>query len=152
ALLKSGQSILAKRKRERGLRLTFRGLALASVMSLAVVLPTHVRNGSLELLQMRESSIRSLARVLADHLTASLAFDNEEDAAVTLDSLRLAEPPLKAAVFDVDRKIFAAYPRSFTNDAGEYLTVRDGYHQDGRKIIFVTVVLEAGKRLGTLVL
>src|SRR5205823_13305414 len=116
ALLNSGQSIIARRRRERGLTLAFRGLALVSMLSLAVLLnqlwnqrqDRELRDAAL--LQMRKSHMLSLARILASNLTAALAFNNQGDAEDVLSSLSVAEPKLKAAVFDRNTNVVATYP------------------------------------------
>src|SRR5437016_3289380 len=140
ALLNSGQSIIARRRRERGLTLAFRGLALVSMLSLAVLLnqlwnqrqDRELRDAAL--LQMRKSHMLSLARILASNLTAALAFNNQGDAEDVLSSLSVAEPKLKAAVFDRNTNVVATYPRSFTNAVDEYRVVGAGFHQNVRRI------------------
>jgi len=162
ALLNSGQSIIARRRRERGLTLAFRGLALVSMLSLAVLLnqlwnqrqDRELRDAAL--LQMRKSHMLSLARILASNLTAALAFNNQGDAEDVLSSLSVAEPKLKAAVFDRNTNVVATYPRSFTNAVDEYRVVGAGFHQNVRRIILVTAILENHgafvKHMGRLVL
>jgi len=52
----------------------------------------------------------TLGQIIATNSTAALAFDNQQDAAETLNALKAENNIRAAALYDVNGKLFAKYP------------------------------------------
>src|SRR6185295_3792979 len=109
-----------------------------------------------ELVTFRQSMVQSLstlAQAIATNSTASLAFQNPEDATQMLSAFAADPHVVAAALYDRDRALFASYerpsgPRPFVPRQ----PARDGYvFSLNRLVLFHPVVIE-NRRLGTLYL
>src|SRR5690348_15601775 len=81
--------------------------------SLVVLTVTSVGFVAYELRVSRQELERNLqlaAQIVADQVITSLSFENENDAAEVLASLRDVENVRKAALYDVTGVLFAGYP------------------------------------------
>src|SRR5580692_2870509 len=92
-------------------RTLMRMIFLSSGAALAV---TSLAFCAYEFLTFRQSSVQQLqilSRAIASNSTASLAFDNPEDAAGVLTAFK-ADPHINAAaLYDAGGKVFATYPQ-----------------------------------------
>jgi PAS domain S-box-containing protein len=109
-----------------------------------------------ELLTFKDRTVQSLAtlgEVIAANSTASLAFDNEDDASEVLSALRARPQIVAAALYDRNGKLFARYPKSRSKNAYAATPGSDGFRDDGAYLAgYLPVVQGDNMRLGTLYL
>lgn len=117
-------------------------LLLACAVILAVQFAGYRRN----LIQ----NVSTLARILAENSTASIAFGDAAAAQQTLNALQ-AEPQITmAALFAPDGSILARYVAGPDEHLPQSPPAMDGVRIDGRRIVAVQPVIEGSRRLGTL--
>jgi signal transduction histidine kinase/ActR/RegA family two-component response regulator len=106
-----------------------------------------------ELLQVRKSNLqqlRTLSEAIASNSTASLAFDNPEDAGGVLAAFR-SDPHIEvAALYQPDGTLFATYPPSVSAGTLPPSPGVRGYRFSGGNVVGVTEVREGELLLGTL--
>jgi len=95
----------------------------------------------------------TLAQVIANNATASLAFANEDDAAEILSALHAEPNVLAAALYDDKGMLFAIYPTTLQASDFPNVAPTDGYRFVDSFLIGVEPVKQRNnKRLGTLYL
>jgi PAS domain S-box-containing protein len=109
-----------------------------------------------EFLTFQERASQNLATlgdVIAANSTASLAFDNEADAAEVLSALEARPQIIAAALYDGRGRLFARYPASLPTDSFPQSPERDGFRAERSHLVgYMPVVQGANTRLGTLYL
>ena len=117
----------------------------------AVMLTASVAYCVYDYLAYRQQTLRNLATLngaIAANVTASLAFENADDAREILTAFK-AEPHVRAALlYNVKGSLFAAYPAGAAGTAG--VSHKDGYRFDQGFLVGVEPVAQNGHRLGTL--
>jgi signal transduction histidine kinase/ActR/RegA family two-component response regulator/uncharacterized membrane protein affecting hemolysin expression len=99
------------------------------------------------------AKLRTLAQVIATNSTASLAFQDPQDAKDILSALRAEQTVVVAALYDIDGKVFATYTASTTAANPPSVVPPDGYRFSGLFLIAAEPVVQGGSgRLGTLYL
>jgi len=126
------------------------------VTSGAVLLLTCASFFAYEFLTFRQTTVQelsTLSEVVAANSTASLAFENKEDAQEVLSALKAKRHIVAAGLYDKDGRLFAKYPGDLPDDAIPAAPEKDGY-RFGRShlAVFQPVVQGGNKRLGTLYL
>jgi len=109
-----------------------------------------------EFLSFRKLTVQQLAtlgEITATTSTASLAFQNQDDAKEVLSALRAERHIVAAALYDKDGKLFAKYPDTLRTDDLPAALGKDGFRFENSYLIgFKPVVQSGSKRLGTLYL
>jgi PAS domain S-box-containing protein len=109
-----------------------------------------------ELLTFKERTFQSLTtfgEVIAANSTASLAFDNEDDATEVLSALKARSQIVAAALYDRNGKLFAKYPARLPADSFRASPDSDGFREDHSYLVgYLPVVQSDNNRLGTLYL
>lgn len=109
-----------------------------------------------ELTTFKDKAIQGLSTlgdVIATNSTASLAFDNEQDATEVLSALKARPQILSAALYDANGKLFARYPAAFPADSFRSAPERDGFRAESSRLVgYMPVVQGDNTRLGTLFL
>ena len=123
--------------------------------SAAVLLLTVSSLFAYEFVTFRQASqqqLRTLGKAIAANSTASLAFDNADDAESVLTALEADEHVVAAALYDREGALFAVYPKSTAADAfplrpdtGDAVFRFEGNHLEGFQ-----PVMQGNRRLGTL--
>ena len=115
--------------------------------------------GTVLFMHDRISSRQSLARnlttrseILAANATASLAFENHDDARQLLAGLRSDPSTVRAVLYDKHGKQFAIYPADADPASVPTAPTGRGYRIERSLVIIVQPVAEAGRALGTLYL
>jgi PAS domain S-box-containing protein len=125
-------------------------MLLISGVVLVLTCATFVVHEFLTFRQSLVDKVTTLARVVAANSTASLAFDNQEDATETLSALR-AEPHItQAALYDSNGALFAVYPAQLRTDALPRSLRSDGHYLERSGLVAVEPVREENNRWGTL--
>jgi len=105
-----------------------------------------------ELLTFRQSNIQqleTLSQAIASNSTASLAFENAEDAANVLTAFRADPHITAAALYDAEGRIFATYPQGLA--ASQFPTrPGQGYSFGRLELIGYQPVVEGSRQLGVL--
>jgi signal transduction histidine kinase/ActR/RegA family two-component response regulator/uncharacterized membrane protein affecting hemolysin expression len=97
------------------------------------------------------AKLQTLAQVIATNSTASLAFQDIDDARDILSALRAEPTVTQAALFDSNGAVFAIYPSSMQAADLPDRAPTDGYHSAGHLLTAAEPVVQAGgSRLGTL--
>jgi len=110
---------------------------------------------SYELLTFRQTMVRhlsTLAQVIAANSTAALAFDNHGDAREVLSALAAERHIVAAGLHDNTGTLFARYPDAAPADGWPRHRERDGYEFERSHFVLQEPVVNANRRLGTLVL
>jgi signal transduction histidine kinase/ActR/RegA family two-component response regulator/uncharacterized membrane protein affecting hemolysin expression len=118
----------------------------------AVLAVTTLAFGTYEFLTFRQSSIQQLeilSGAIATNSTASLAFDNAEDATAVLGAFKADPQIVAAALYDTHGHLFATYPQGlrperFPSHPGT------GYSFEHFALIGFQPVAEGSKQLGAL--
>jgi PAS domain S-box-containing protein len=108
---------------------------------------------SYELLTFRQTAVRELTTVgklIAANSTASLAFQNPDDAQEVMAALKTEPHIVAAALYDADGRLFALYPEGLAADAVPAGLQRDGFRFAGAHLEGYEPVAENDRRLGTL--
>jgi PAS domain S-box-containing protein len=97
-------------------------------------------------------TVTTLARIMADNTTASLAFDDPAAARQTLQALE-AEPQVIAAVlYRTDGRVVARYESGGSNHVAPAAPGPAGLRFENGRVVAVQEVAEGSRRLGTLYL
>lgn len=130
-------------------------MTIVLLTSGVVLFITTLASFAYEFLTYRHSAVSNLTTlgsVIASNSTAALAFENEEDARVTLSALR-AEPHIVAgALYDTHGRLFATYPVDLTADLLPEGPESRGYEFNKSFLSGFQPVAENGKAMGTLYL
>jgi signal transduction histidine kinase/ActR/RegA family two-component response regulator/uncharacterized membrane protein affecting hemolysin expression len=99
------------------------------------------------------AKLRTLAQVIATNSTASLAFEDTQDANDILSALRAERTVTVAGLYNSRGAVFATYPRTTTAADLPQTVPADGYRFSGSYLIAVEPVVQGDSaRLGTLYL
>lgn len=99
------------------------------------------------------AKLRTLAQVIATNSTASLAFQDIDDARDILSALRAEPTVTHAALYDNNGAVFATYPASMPAADLPRRAPPDGYRFAAAALVAAEPVVQAGSgRLGTLYL
>ncbi len=111
---------------------------------------------AIELLTFRHTAYReisTLGEIIAGTTTASLAFENQQDAQEMLDSLRAEHQVVAACLYDKNGALFARYPTNLPAADFPARPGADGYTFGATQLTgFQPVVERNNSRLGTLFL
>ena len=117
----------------------------------AVMLTASVAYCVYDYLAYRQQTLRNLATLngaIAANVTASLAFENADDAREILTAFK-TEPHVRAALlYNLKGSLFASYPPSAAGTPG--VSHQDGYRFEHGFLVGVEPVVQNGHRLGTL--
>jgi PAS domain S-box-containing protein len=130
-------------------------MAIILLTSGAVLLFTCSAFFAYEYVTFRQASVRNLAtlgEIIAANSTASLAFDNADDAREILSALRAERHVVAAAIYTADGRVFAKYPASLETSALPTVPTASGYAVSLSSLASFQPVMHNGKRLGTLYL
>jgi len=94
----------------------------------------------------------TLGQIIATNSTAALAFDNQQDAAETLNALKAENNIRAAALYDVNGKLFAKYPATIPAFYIPAHPGRLGYYFTDSYLEGFQVVEQDGTLLGTIFL
>src|SRR5580700_8479870 len=106
--------------------------------SVAVLLLTTFAFSAYDLFTFRQANIehlRTLSVAIASTSTAALAFDNTDDAAGALSSLKTDPQVVSAALYDKQGKVFATYPRTWSAKQFPAEPQRPGYAFAGYELV-----------------
>jgi signal transduction histidine kinase/ActR/RegA family two-component response regulator len=121
--------------------------------SVAVLLLTTFAFSAYDLFTFRQANIehlRTLSVAIASTSTAALAFDNTDDAAGALSSLKTDPQVVSAALYDKQGKVFATYPRTWSAKQFPAEPQRPGYAFAGYELVGLEPVTEGSRALGAL--
>lgn len=131
-------------------------MTILLITSVSVSLLTGSALLCYDLLTFRQNTVQhlfTLGQVVADNCTASLAFDNPEDATEVLAALKAEKHIVGAGVYDKNGHIFSKYPADLPLEFLPGAPEKDGYRfEHSYLILFQSVVQGKNKRLGTLYL
>jgi signal transduction histidine kinase len=124
-------------------------ILLAGGAVLAVTTSAFCAYEYLEFRQVSVQQLQILSQAISSNSTASLAFDNAEDAASVLTAFRADPHITAAALYDADGKIFATYP---PGQAASQFPPRpgQGYNFGRSELAGFQPVVEGSRRLGVL--
>jgi signal transduction histidine kinase len=108
-----------------------------------------------EVLTFRQTmvlNLSTLAKVIAANSTAALAFDNRADAKEVLSALAAERHIVAAGLYDKTGTLFARYPDIAPDEGWPQHRDRDGYQFERAHFVLQEPVVNANRRLGTLVL
>ncbi len=120
-----------------------------------VLLLTSAAFLSYEFLTYRQAAVRELStvgRIIAANSTASLAFQNPEDAREVMAALKAEPDIVAAALYDGYGRIFAIYPEDLGPDAVPTGPRPEGFEFAGSHLTGFEPVVEGDRQLGTLYL
>src|SRR3954467_10957960 len=100
--------------------------------------------------QTTVQQLATLAEITAVNSTASLAFQNPDDAKEVLSALKVERHIVAAALYDKNGKLFASYPGNLAADDLPSTAGNNGFHFEHPYLIGFQPVIQNGKRLGTL--
>lgn len=101
---------------------------------------------------LARQELASVARIIASNSTASLAFNDQEDAKEILSALRAQKSILAAVLYDADGKSFCTYMGEAMADSMPVYKGKDGYQFTARFLEGFEPVVQNEKRVGTLYL
>lgn len=130
---------------------------MAAIMrtSVAVLLLTVVAFMFYDLVTFRQAMVRNLttqARMIAENSTGALAFQNENDAANVLASLRNEPHIIAAALYDAQGRLFVKYPAEISGTDLPPEPQTQGYQFGKSSLTVFQPVVQSGTELGTLCL
>jgi signal transduction histidine kinase len=123
------------------------------ISSGAVLAVTMTAFCGYEFLTFRQTSVQQLeilSQAIASNSTAALAFDNADDASVVLEAFKADPHIVAAALYDVQGKTFATYPRGSAAASFPARPGTLGYAFGLTQLIGFQPVAEGSRRLGTL--
>jgi len=123
-----------------------------SATVLVVTCGTFIAHELVTFRQSMRSTLSTLGEVIAANSTASLAFDNPDDASQVLSALAAERHIVAAALYDRAGALFATYPNTAAPAAFPTRPDRDGYRFEGASLIGHQPVAIGERRLGTLYL
>jgi PAS domain S-box-containing protein len=131
-------------------------MTIILLISGAVLLLTCSAFFAYELVTFRHTTVRqlsTLAKVIASNSTASLAFQNPDDAQEILAAVKAERHILAAGLYDNAGNLFAKYPEKLPADVFPAAPEPDGYRFSRSYLTgFQPVVQGPDQRLGTLYL
>lgn len=125
------------------------------VTSSAVLLLTCMVFFVYEFHSFRQSAISqftTLGKIIAANSTAALAFEDSQDAAEVLATLRAEPHVVTAVIYDLEGKIFSQYPARIFIDPDIKDQLNLGYHFSTTYMDGCQPIFQGSKKLGTLYL
>src|SRR5437773_76814 len=108
-----------------------------------------------DLLTFRQTMVRNLsnlAQVIGANSTAALAFENQDDATEVLSAVAAERHIVAASLYDNTGTLFAKYPDTAPHGGWPPRRERDDYQFERADFVLQEAVVNANRRLGTLVL
>jgi PAS domain S-box-containing protein len=138
-------------------RTTIRHKLVVAMMltSTTVLLLTGAALVLYDMASNRRDLVRTLetrAEIVAANATASLAFQNPEDAAQVLVALKRDPSTVAAALYDRQGRLFATYPAGISLPAGPSARAAPTHRMERSAIVVTQPVVEERRWLGTLYL
>lgn len=99
-----------------------------------------------------KNELATLSKIVASNSTASLAFENKEDAQEILNALKAQKHLVGAALYDKNGKLFSSYPDTFSIKNLTDFAPANGYEFKKNYIEVFEPVAEGSNSLGTLYL
>jgi signal transduction histidine kinase/ActR/RegA family two-component response regulator len=131
-------------------------IQMVLLISGAVLLLTVTSLFAYDFVTFRQTSQRqldTLGRAIAANSTAALAFDNPDDAQTVLAAFEVDPHIAHAALYRLDRRLFAVYPSKVQGGVPARLDPgATGFRFEHGDLIDVLPVVEGGRRMGTLFL
>ncbi len=98
------------------------------------------------------NNIEVLAQIIGSNSTATLAFDDRENANEILRALAAENQITAAAIYDRNGRLFASFPESITPTQLPPAPGPDGHRFDRFQLVMVQPIFQEGARLGTIYL
>ena len=121
--------------------------------SSAVLAVTSIAFCTYEFLTFRQNSVQQLqilSQAIASNSTAALAFDNAEDAASVLAAFKADPHIAAAALYDVEGRLFATYPKDLKASSFPSRPAASGFKFSSAALSGFRPVMEGSKNLGSL--
>src|SRR3984893_3306711 len=96
------------------------------------------------------NNIEVLAQIIGANSTATLAFDDRENAKEILRALAAENQITAAAIYDRNGRLFASFPESITPTQLPAVPGPDGHRFNRFQFIMVQPIFQEGARLGTI--
>ena len=98
------------------------------------------------------NNIEVLAQIIGSNSTATLAFDDRENAKEILRALAAENQITAAAIYDRNGRLFASFPESITPTQLPPVPGPDGHRFNRFQFVMVQPIFQEGARLGTIYL
>ena len=98
------------------------------------------------------NNIEVLAQIIGSNSTATLAFDDRENANEILRALAAENQITAAAIYDRNGRLFASFPESVTPTQLPAVPGPDGHRFIRSQLVMVQPIFQEGARLGTIYL
>ena len=98
------------------------------------------------------NNIEVLAQIIGSNSTATLAFDDRENAKEILRALAAENQITAAAIYDRNGRLFASFPESITPTQLPAVPGPDGHRFNRFQFVMVQPIFQEGARLGTIYL
>jgi signal transduction histidine kinase/ActR/RegA family two-component response regulator/uncharacterized membrane protein affecting hemolysin expression len=98
------------------------------------------------------NNIEVLAQIIGSNSTATLAFDDRENAKEILRALAAENQITAAAIYDRNGRLFASFPESITPAQLPPVPGPDGHRFNRFQFVMVQPIFQEGARLGTICL
>src|SRR5436853_5373860 len=98
------------------------------------------------------NNIEVLAQIIGSNSTATLAFDDRENAKEILRALAAENQITAAAIYDRNGRLFASFPESITPTQLPPVPGPDGHRFIRSQLVMVQPIFQEGARLGTIYL
>ena len=98
------------------------------------------------------NNIEVLAQIIGSNSTATLAFDDRENAKEILRALAAENQITAAAIYDRNGRLFASFPESITPAQLPSVPGPDGHRFNRFQFVMVQPIFQEGARLGTIYL
>ena len=98
------------------------------------------------------NNMEVLAQIIGSNSTATLAFDDRENAKEILRALAAENQINAAAIYDRNGRLFASFPESITPTQLPAVPGPDGHRFNGFQFVMVKPIFQEGARLGTIYL
>lgn len=99
-----------------------------------------------------KSELTTLGQIVAANSTASLAFDDKQDADELLNALQAQKHLVGASLYDKEGRIFAYYPKTLSPKDFPVIVQAEGYFFSDNSLEGIHPVVQGSNRLGTLYL
>lgn len=117
-------------------------ILLTTGVVLVITAVSFITNEMISFRQNYLDRVVTLAEVVAENSTGSLAFRNEEDALKVLASLRAEPSILRAALYNAQGEVFAKYPANVPDSAVPSTAPREGQRFTAEKLIVSRPAIE----------
>src|ERR1700757_569026 len=103
----------------------------------------------------RENTLQNIStsgEIIANNSTAAIAFESKEDAQEILSALKAEPHIIAASIYDINGKLFCAYPSSYNINDLPAKPGTNGYHFTTASLEGFQPIVQGSKQLGTLYL